>query len=126
MERNNVPSNNTRPSGQSTRSLPQIDHSIATDLDALVNMAGRLQQSLTQGYRWLAQEDLKIVGSYPIDAGGFADVWVGEMGDRKVAVKSYRCYASADYMPTYNVSHPNCYAPRAHRQPNGRGFVMKH
>jgi hypothetical protein len=52
----------------------------------------------------LEQEDVKVIGARPIDAGGFADVWAGEMGDRKVAVKSYRCYASANYMPTYKVS----------------------
>ena len=49
---------------------------------------------------------MKVDGTRPIDAGGFADLWVGEMGDRKVAVKSYRCYTSADSMTAHiEVSH---------------------
>ena len=88
----------------------EIDHSLGTDLGTLVNLAGQLQQFLPPNYRWLGQGDLRVAGIRPIDAGGFADVWVGEMGEQKVAVKSYRCYASADHMPTYNVSypHPSC------------------
>lgn len=84
----------------------EIDLSLTIDLGALVNVAGRLRSSLPPSYRWLGQENLKIVGSRPIDAGGFADVWVGEMGGRKVAVKSYRCYASMNHLPIYQASHP--------------------
>jgi len=83
-----------------------IDHSHAAGLGTLVDLAHRLKPLLAPGYRWLGQEDLSVAGARPIDAGGFADVWVGEMDDRKVAVKSYRCYESADHMPTYNVSYP--------------------
>ena len=88
-------------------SPPGIDRSLTTDLGTLINLAGQLQQSLPPNYRWLGQGDLRVVGIRPIDAGGFADVWVGEMGNRKVAVKSYRCYASADHTATYNVSYPH-------------------
>jgi hypothetical protein len=70
----------------------------------LVNMAGRLRPSLPDDCLWLNQKDLKIIGECPIDAGGFADVWVGEMGDRKVAIKSYRCNASADCAQIHGVS----------------------
>ena len=84
----------------------QIDHPFATDLGTLVHLAGRLQRILPPNYRWLGQEDLKVVGIHPIDAGSFADVWVGDMDDRRVAVKSYRCYTSGDGIPTYNVSYP--------------------
>lgn len=84
----------------------QIDRSPATDLGTLVDLAGRLQPFLPSGYRWLGRDDLKVVGIRPFDAGGFADVWVGEVGNRTVALKSYRCFTSADYLPTYNVSYP--------------------
>ena len=84
----------------------QIDHSPATDPGTLVDLAGRLRSFLPPGYRWLEQDDLKVVGTLPVDAGGFADVWVGGVGDQRVAVKSYRCFTSADYIPTYNVSYP--------------------
>jgi len=83
-----------------------VVHPLTTDLGTLVDLARRFQPFLPSGYRWLGQEDLKVVGTRPIDAGGFADVWIGEVGDRKVAVKSYRCYTSADYIPTYNVGRP--------------------
>ena len=82
-------------------------HSPTTDLGTLVDLASELQSSLLPSYRLLAQEDLEVVETRPIDAGGFADVWVSKVGDRKVALKSYRCHSSADYMPTYKVGHPS-------------------
>lgn len=91
---------------QSESSLQEVDHPFPADLGTLVDFASRLQPFLLPDYRLLGQGDIRIIGTRPIDAGGFADVWVGEMGDRKVAVKSYRCYASANYMPTYKVSYP--------------------
>ena len=84
----------------------ETDHSVTADVGIFVNMADRLQLSLPPSCQWLEQGVLKIVGTHPIDAGGFADVWVGEMGDRMVAVKSYRYYASANCAPTYKVSYP--------------------
>jgi hypothetical protein len=78
----------------------------ATDLGTPTNLAGKLRPFLSPSYQWLGQEDLTVVGTCPIDAGSFADVWLGKMGDRKVAVKSYRCYASASCTSTYDVSHP--------------------
>jgi len=80
------------------------DHSLTTDHDGSINLAGRLRSLLPPNYLWLGQGDLMVVGTRPIDAGGFADVWAGEMGDRKVAVKSYRRYTSADYWKIYWVS----------------------
>ena len=76
------------------------------DLDTLLDLAGQFRPSLPSHYRWLRQEDLRVVAKRPIIAGGFADVIVGEMDDQKVAIKSYRCYESADHMPAYTVSHP--------------------
>ena len=76
------------------------------DLDTLFDLAGQLRPSLLPRYRWLGQEDLRVVGPHPIDGGGFADILVGEMGDQKVAIKSYRCYESVDHMPAYTVGRP--------------------
>lgn len=106
LEGGDALSHSSHPRDQPELSPPEIDHSPTTDLSTLINLAGRLQPFLLPGYRWLGQEDLKIVGTRHIDSGGFADVWVGEMGDRKIAVKSYRCYASANCTSIYNVSHP--------------------
>ena len=47
---------------------------------------------------------LEVVGEHPVDAGAVADVWIGMMGNRKVAIKSYRCYSSSEYLVTYMVS----------------------
>ena len=80
------------------------DCSPTTDIGIFLDMAGRLRPSLPADCLWLGQEDAKVIGTHPIDAGGFADVWAGEMGDRKIAIKSYRCHASADYAQIYWVS----------------------
>jgi len=53
----------------------------------------------------MGQGDLKVTGSRPIDAGGFADIWVGERDDgTKVAIKSQRYYSSSSCLPIYSVS----------------------
>jgi hypothetical protein len=59
-----------------------IDYSPTVDIDTLINMAGRLRPSLPANCLWLGEGDLEVVGVPPIDAGGFADAWAGEMGDR--------------------------------------------
>ena len=101
-------------------------HSLTTDLDALVDLASRLSSSLPTNCQRLGQHDLKVVGTHPIDAGGFADVWPGEMGGRKVAVKSYRCYLSTDSASTHiEVSHTSPDVCYAHQQPINRDFTMK-
>jgi hypothetical protein len=69
-----------------------------------MDMAAQLRHSLPAECVWVDQEDLIVVGTLPIDAGGFADIWVGEMGDQKVAIKSYRCHASADNARICGVS----------------------
>ena len=90
---------------QSGSSAMGIDHSSTTDLGTLVNLDGLLRQSLPSGCMLFGEEDLEFVGPHPIDAGGFADVWMGEMGGRRVAVKSYRCYLSGNCALTNKVSH---------------------
>ena len=103
----------------------EADHSLITDLGRLVHLAGRLRPSLPPGCRWLGQEDVRVTGTRPIDAGGFANVWVGEMDDLKVAVKSYRCYASTDHMPTYSVSYPQPSCILRSPTTSHRGFAVK-
>jgi hypothetical protein len=76
------------------------------DIDTLINTVGQFRPSLPTNCPWLGEENLKVVGVHPVNAGGFADVWAGKMGDRKVAIKSYRCHASADYAKIYGVSNP--------------------
>lgn len=59
---------------------------------------------LTQQFRpvlssicnWLEDDDVQIVGGWPISAGGFTDLWRGSMDSRWVVIKSYRRYLSFD------------------------------
>lgn len=86
----------------------EVDLSLPIDpgaiCDHLVDLVHCLQPLLPSSCKWLEQGALEVVGEYPIDAGGVADVWVGKMGDRKVAIKAYRCYSSSNYLSTYVVS----------------------
>ena len=71
----------------------------------LIDLVSRLPPLLPDSCEWLEQGALSVVGEHPVDAGSVADVWVGMMGHRKVAIKSYRYYSSSDYLPTYVVSY---------------------
>ena len=82
---------------------PEIGHPPETDSSTFIDLAGGLRLSVPPSCRWVGPEDLRVVGACPVDAGGFADIWVGEMNDRKVAVKSYRCYSSASCTPIHKV-----------------------
>ena len=94
------------PSHDKPEAFPQdIGRLPAADPGTFVSLTGRLRLSLPPGCRWFGPEVLRVIGTCPVDAGGFADLWVGEMDDRKVAVKSYRCYSSASCTPTYKVGH---------------------
>ena len=104
LEGDDALSHNIHSYGQSESFPLNIDHSLTIDLGTLVDLAGRLRPSLPPSCRWLRQEDLEVVGTRPVSAGGLADIWIGEIGNRKVAVKSYRCYASTSCMSTYKVS----------------------
>lgn len=74
--------------------------------EELVDAVRGLKQLLPIGCELFGEGDLKLVGSRPIDVGGFADVWVGERNDSTVvAVKSRRYYSSSSYLPVYSVSH---------------------
>jgi len=94
---------------QSQSLPPEIDLSPFTDPgtppEHLVDAVRRLEPSLPIGCELLGHGDLKIVGSHPIDAGRFADVWVGEMNDgTTVAIKSLRYYSSSSCLPICLVS----------------------
>ena len=103
---------------------PGIDQSLSTDPGAvcehLVDLVGHLRSLLPGSCEWLEQGSLEVVGEHPIDAGGVADIWVGNIGDRKVAIKVYRCYSSSNYLPTYVVSGVHLcyvfYSLKVHRQ----------
>jgi hypothetical protein len=84
------------------------DQSLPIDPDALcehlVELVCQLRPLLPGSCEWLDEGSLEVIGEYAIDVGGVADVWAGMIGNRKVAVKTYRCYSSSDYLPTYMVS----------------------
>ena len=87
---------------------PEIDLSPMNDPgtppEHLVDAVRNLRPFLPIGCELLGQGDLKIVGLSPVDAGGFADTWVGERDDgTKVAIKSYRYYSSSGCLPIYLV-----------------------
>lgn len=96
VEEGNVLSYNTLSHDLSASPPLEAAPSPTTGPDTLVNPINRPWPFLPANCRWLGEGDLKILGMHPVDAGGFADVWVGEMDGQKVAVKSYRCYASVD------------------------------
>lgn len=87
---------------------PGVNRSPPIDPDALrehlIDLVSHLPPLLPDSCKWLERGDLEVVGGLPIDAGGVADIWVGMMGNRKVAIKSYRYCSSSDYLPTYVVS----------------------
>lgn len=61
-----------------------------------LDLAKGLQPSFPQGCGWLDPADLQDIEEPPVDGGRFADVWRGHLQDRKVAIKSYRCYVCFD------------------------------
>ena len=77
---------------------PETQHEYLRDLVL------RLQESLPVGFQQLDQGVLEVVGRFPVGAGGVADIWLGMMGNRKVAIKSYRRYSSSDWLPSCVVS----------------------
>jgi len=99
---------------QSKSFSPGIDQSIPIDPGAvgehLVDLVPHLRSRLPDSCEWLEHGALEFVGEHPVDAGGTADVWVGKVEKRKVAIKVYRCDSSSNYLVTYMVSgaHTQC------------------
>lgn len=52
---------------------------------------------------FIDSEDVKLIGSCPVAAGGFADIWEATHDNRKVSLKSYRCYTSSDSAHIFEV-----------------------
>ena len=78
----------------------------------LVELASRLRPLLSAscGTSWLEQGSIEVIGEHPIDAGGVADILAGKMGNRKVAIKVYRCNSSSNCSMTFTVSATYSYA----------------
>lgn len=88
--------------------LSNVEPSPPTDAEsrrrALPGLLLRLQKSLPVDCKQLDRGTIEVVGPFPAAAGGIANVWEGRIGERKVAIKSYRCYLSSDRLPTDVVS----------------------
>lgn len=105
-------------SGQPDSLPPDIDLSPLTNPAALprhfVDAVRRLKSFLPIGCELLGQGDLEVIGSYPIDVGGFAEIWVGRRNDgTRVAIKSHRYYSSSSCLSIYSVSN-RCYLAAAY------------
>ena len=83
-------------------------HSTSTDPGALcehlVGLVSNLRPLLPAGCGWLEQGSIEVVGEHPVDGGGVADLWVGRIGNRKVAIKAYRYDSSSNCSVAYTVS----------------------
>lgn len=86
---------------------PDFDFSIVNNSDAspqrLVDAVRNFKPFLPIRCEVFGRGDLTITGSRPIAAGGWGDVWVGEMNGTMVAIKSYRYNASSSRLPVYLV-----------------------
>jgi len=93
----------------------------------LVDAVRDLKPFLPIGCEFLGQDDLAIVGAHPIDAGGFADVWIGKRNDgTAVAIKSHRCYSLSSCLPIYSVRLVLLTTGFRSRKIAGRGCTRKH
>jgi len=90
------------PLPQGVYQLPPVDP-IAL-CEHIVDLVHHLPSPLSASCEWLDQGALEVDGERPVNAGGVADIWVGMMGNRKVAIKSYRRSSSSDHQLTYVVS----------------------
>lgn len=88
--------------------LPDIDLStIANPIalpEDLVDAVRDLKPFLPIGCEFLGPGDVTIVGTRPINADGFADVWAGKRNNGTVvAIKSHRYHSSSSCLPIYSV-----------------------
>jgi len=97
-----------------------------TPTEHLVDAVRNLRPFLPIGCELLGQGDLKVVGSHPIDAGGFADVWAGEKNNGiTVAIKSLRHYSSSNCATTFLVSDKCYHNVIPSLNGTGRGCIRK-
>ena len=73
-------------------------------------MAQDIRPSFPSTCHQLNPEGVNPVGKRPIAAGAFADIYETTYGNRKVVLKSYRCYVSFDVAQVVAVrpSHGLC------------------
>ena len=55
-----------------------------------------LQPFMPSTCHFFDKEAVSLIGTHPVAAGGFADIWEATYDNRKVALKSYRCYVLFD------------------------------
>ena len=102
-----VPSHTTNAPGdrpESLRATISCIYPIRSDplCEHIIKQVGqRLKPLLQDSREWLEQDMLEIDGGLLVH-GDVADVWVGTMGGRKVAIKSYK--PCVPYLPAYTVS----------------------
>ena len=58
--------------------------------------------------RWLSLEDIRLIGSRPIAAGGFTDIFEAVYDGGRVILKSYRRYVTSDIAGVAKVLHEHC------------------
>ena len=97
------------PSFPSTPSVVQCPSCPDDDLprQSHVDLARQHRPSLSPICNWLEGNDVRIVGGLPVSAGGFADLWMGSLDTRQVAIKSYRRYLSSDFSQVFPVCAPS-------------------
>ena len=98
-----------------------------TPCEFLLDLVPHIRPLLPDSCTWFEEGAIEVVGEFPASAGRVADVWVGMVGDRKVAIKSYRCCSSSDYLPNY-VASRTCLWRVSHRLKVyiDRGSTKKH
>lgn len=105
-----MPSRTADIPGRSEPPPPAIDGNRPLSIESgaisehLVDLVPHLRLQLPESCEWLGHGMLEFVAEHPVDAGSTADTWVGKMGNRKVAVKVYRCDSCSNYLVTYMVS----------------------
>jgi hypothetical protein len=113
------------PSQSEVRGSPTLHLNGISPPQHYTQMAQGLRSSLPSTCRWLGPEEVKIVGEYPIGAGGFADIWEGTLDGHKVAVKLYRCYMSFNVTEVVAVRCNHCLCRAQYLLFPCRGFITK-
>lgn len=88
--------------------ISEFDQWFPADPDALreliVEFVLQLRPLLPDDCDWLEDGAIQFDNGHPVDAGGFADILVGMIESKKVAVKYFRIYSSSDYFLTFMVN----------------------
>ena len=92
-----MPSRTRNPSSPPDDASPQRHH---------FDLTQQFRPVLSSICNWLEEEDVQIIGGWPISAGGYTDLWRGSVDSRWVAIKSYRRYLSFDLPRVFLVCVP--------------------